>query len=190
MSSQHYFDIQLLADPELAPHVLMAALFSKLHKALSAYGGDEIGIGFPAYAKPLAAQLGDRLRLFGTREALAGLRATAWLGALGEHVRAGVIAPVPDHAEHRALRRVQAKSSPARLRRRQMKRHGFSEAEALERVPDHAAEFLRLPFVQLSSASTGQIFRLFLSLGEPQAVVMQGGFNAYGLSSTRTIPCF
>lgn len=190
MSPQHYFDIQLRRDPELAPHVLMAALFSKLHKALAEQGGDEIGIGLPLYAPAPAAQLGNKLRLFGPREALAGLMETAWLGALREHVTAGAIAPVPDHAEHRALRRVQAKSSPARLRRRQMKRHGLSEAEALERVPDHAAELLRLPFVQLSSASTGQTFRLFLALGEPQAAVLQGGFNAYGLSGTRTIPCF
>ena len=189
MSPQHYFDIQLLPDPELPPHVLMATLFSKLHKALTEQGGDEIGIGFPAYAKS-PAQLGDSLRLFGPGMVLARLMETPWLGALRDHVGVGAIAPVPADAEHRTLRRVQAKSSPARLRRRQMKRHGISAVEALERVPDHAAEVLRLPFVQLHSVSTGQTFRLFLALGEPQAAFMQGGFNAYGLSGTRTIPCF
>ncbi|MDC8773558.1 type I-F CRISPR-associated endoribonuclease Cas6/Csy4 [Roseateles albus] len=187
--SHQYLDIRLLPDPELPPHVLMAALFTKLHKALSDLKEDQIGVCFPEYAKD-PARLGDHLRLIGPRASLARLMEGSWLGALQEQISSTAIASVPEGAEQRALRRVQAKSSPARLRRRQMKRHGLNEAEALERVPDHAAEFLRLPFVQLFSASTGQTFRLFLDLSEPQGAGVQGVFNAYGLSSTATIPCF
>ncbi len=185
----HYLDIHLLPDPELAPHHLTEALFTKLHLALAAMDTDAIGVSFPGYAKS-PVQLGDQLRLVGPADALALLLSTSWLGAMRDHIRLSAVLPVPAGVEHRHLRRVQAKSSPARLRRRQIKRHGLSEAEALAQVPDSAAERLRLPFVQVRSASTGQTFRLFLDLGPAQPSSSEGSFNAYGLSSTRTIPWF
>lgn len=187
--SHHYLDIHLLPDPELPPHVLLAALFTKLHKALTELNMDEIGASFPDYEKT-PARLGNCLRLIGPIAALTRLIEGPWLGALRDHVRTTAIDTVPDGVEHRKLCRIQAKSSPARLRRRQMKRHGLSESQALKQVPDDAVEYLSLPFLQLFSASTGQPFRLFLELGAPQEAVSRGAFNAYGLSSTRTIPCF
>lgn len=187
--SHHFFDIHLLPDPELPPHVLLAALFTRLHKALTELETTAIGVCFPAYQEG-PAQLGNQMRLFGTSVALARLQARPWLGAMRDHVSTSTVVPIPQNAEHRTLRRVQAKSSPARLRRRQMRRHGISEIEALNRVPDSAAEHLRLPFLQVRSASTDQTFCLFLKLGPPQAESNQGDFNAYGLSISRTIPWF
>lgn len=187
--TSHYLDIHLLPDPELASHHLMAALFTKLHLALTAMGTDAIGVTFPGYEKS-PVQLGDKLRLVGSAEALLLVLSTPWLGALRDHSRLSAVLPVPAGVEHRSLRRVQAKSSPARLRRRQIKRHGLSEAEALAQVPDSAAEHLRLPFLQVRSASTGQIFRLFLDLSPAQPPSSEGAFNAYGLSSSRTVPWF
>lgn len=187
--TSHYADIHLLPDPELAPHHLTAAMFTKLHLALMAMGTDAIGITFPGYQKS-PPQLGDKLRLVGPADALLLLLSAPCLGAMRDHLRISTVLPVPAGVEHRNLRRVQAKSSPARLRRRQIKRHGLSEAEALAQVPDSAAERLRLPFVQVRSASTGQTFRLFLDLGPAQPPSSEGNFNAYGLSSSRTVPWF
>jgi len=188
--SDHYIDIQLKLDPELPAHLLMAALYGRLHTLLTQQKAQDIGVSFPGYQKT-PAQLGSVLRLFGASAALEALADGKWLGAVREHVSLQPMQPVPSTAAQRSLRRVQAKSSPARLRRRQMRRHGLSEAEALARLPDSAAEHLKLPFVQLRSASTGQSFRLFLELGPPQqTAISEGDFNSYGLSTARTVPWF
>ncbi|MDC8784379.1 type I-F CRISPR-associated endoribonuclease Cas6/Csy4 [Roseateles koreensis] len=185
----HYFDIQLRPDPEFPPHLLMAALYGRVHLRLAELKAEDVGLAFPGYqARP--AQLGRVMRLVGPAQTLTQIAAGHWLGAVREHVIVHDLLEVPATAEHRRLRRVQAKSNPARLRRRQMKRHGLTEAEALARVPDSAAELLNLPFVQLRSASTGQTFRLFFELGAPQAEVKEGRFNAYGLSPVNTTPWF
>lgn len=185
----NYIDIHLRPDPELPPHVLMAALYARVHARLAELKTSDVGISFPGYVlKP--AYLGDVMRLFGSAASLTQVTDGNWLRALREHVIVQALLSVPDNVEYRRLRRVQSKSSPARLRRRQMKRHGLSEAEALSRIPDSAAEYLHLPFSQIPSASTGQTFRLFLELGPPQAESTSGEFNAYGLSSAATVPWF
>ena len=113
-----------------------------------------------------------------------------WLKSMRDHTEVAPVTAVPADAVQRCLRRVQAKSSPERLRRRQMRRHGLTEAQARERVPDSAAEWLHLPFVMLTSASTGQVFRLFLRLGPTVLSAQAGVFNAYGLSSSATTSWF
>ena len=185
----HYLDIHLLPDPDLPAHVLLSALYAKLHRALVDLQTGEIGITFPAYQSS-PPSLGDRLRLVGPASALDELISSSRLGGMRDHLRREPVAVVPATAEHRRLCRLQAKGNPARLRRRQMKRHGLTEEEALARVPDTAVELLRLPFLQVRSASTGQAFRLFLKLGAPQPEVSEGRFNAHGLSSSRTVPWF
>jgi CRISPR-associated endonuclease Csy4 len=190
----HFVDIHLLPDPELPAHVLMGALYTKLHRALVMGGeGDagSIAISFPGYsARPGAINLGHTMRLLSSEPGLHALASMGWLGSLRDQVSVNGPAPVPITATHRNLRRVQAKSNPERLRRRLIKRHGIDDAEARKRIPDGAAEVLTLPFLQLHSASTGQNFRLFLRLGHAQATSESGVFNTYGLSTTATVPWF
>ena len=97
---------------------------------------------------------------------------------------------MPAHAAHRTLRRVQVKSSPERLRRRLMKRHQLSEAQARERIPDSVGRMTDLPYVPMASTSTAQQFKLFLALGAAQPQPQAGDFNTYGLSATATVPWF
>ena len=185
----HFVDIRLQPDPEIAAHHLLGALYAKLHRALVVQRSNGVAASFPGYqTNPLT--LGICLRLLGSKPALDGLAQTDWLSGMRDHVTVGAVAQVPADATHRALRRVQAKSSPERLRRRLIKRHGLDEAQARERIPDSAAQTLHLPFVQLRSNSTGQTFPLFLSLGKAQAVPLPGEFNAYGLSQRATTPWF
>ena len=190
----HFVDIHLLPDPELPAHVLMGALYAKVHRALVKGGEGDAGgiaISFPGYSdRPGAISLGRSMRLLGSAQGLQTLASTGWLGSLRDQVNAKQTAAVPTTVMHRSLRRVQAKSSPERLRRRLIKRHGIDEAEARNRIPESATEMLTLPFLQMRSASTGQSFRLFLSLGPAQATAESGSFNAYGLSTTATIPWF
>jgi CRISPR-associated endonuclease Csy4 len=185
----HYLDIHLRRDPEFPAHQLMAALYSKLHRAFVQTGNRHVAVSFPGYST-LPSQLGNCLRLIGPEAELRRLHSLEWLHGMRDHVDVKPPAIVPKHAQVRALRRVQAKSSPERLRRRQMRRHGLSAEEARQRIPDSAIEKLRLPFVQLASSSTGQRFCLFLKLDEPASGPIEGEFNAYGLSATATIPWF
>lgn len=184
----HYLDILLRPDPEIAPHQLMAALYSKLHLALVQLNSSTIGVSFPDYAEN-PASLGIRMRLCAPVVDLQQLVALPWLGGLKDHIHYSAISIVPSHVGYRHFRRVQAKSNPDRLRRRQIKRHGLTEEEALSRVPDNCAEALRLPFVVLRSASTAQTFKLFLRC-DVASVATDGLFNTYGLSTTATTPWF
>lgn len=185
----HYVDLQLLPDPEIAQPHLMGALFSKLHLALAARRSEHIGISFPG-VQAVPAALGDHMRLHGDQAALAALMASNWLMGMRDHVRPTPVLVVPSKARYRVVSRVQAKSSPERLRRRQMRRHGLDAEQALARVPDSAAERLDLPFVQLRSQSTDQTFRVFIRHGVIVDVPRVGAFGTYGLSADGTIPWF
>lgn len=188
----HHLDIRLRSDPELAPFHVMDALFGKLHLALAARQASDIGISFPAVAAVAAGHtgLGDVLRLHGGAAALGALMATPWLAGMLDHVQAAGIAAVPAGARHRVVQRVQAKSSAERIRRRQMRRHGYDEAQARERVPDSIERTLALPYVNLRSTSTMQTFRLFIAHGPLLAAPQAGSFSAYGLSPQATVPWF
>ncbi len=150
-------------------------------------GGQPIGISFPD-VKGMA--LGKRIRLHGQTADLEGFMASAWLAGMRDHIELGLIGPVPAHAKHRAVRRVQAKSNPERLRRRMMARKGVDAGLARQAIPDSAAEKLRLPYLVLKSQSTGQQFRLFVEHLPVQDQPVGGPFSAYGLSPTATVPWF
>ncbi len=185
----HYVDLKLLPDPEIAQPHLLGALFGKLHLTLVAQRSEHIGISFPS-VRDAPPWLGDHLRLHGSQAELAAMMATPWLAGMRDHLQASAVLPVPPTARFRVVSRVQAKSNPDRLRRRQMRRHGIDATDALARVPDNAAERLDLPFVQLRSLSTAQSFKLFVQHGALQDAASPGGFGAYGLSPTATIPWF
>ncbi len=184
-----FVDLELRLDPEVASHVLLSGLYGRLHRALVPDNKPGIAVAFPGYEeKP--PSLGTRMRLLGSRKALETLVGADWLGGMRDHVKLGTVTEVPNHAIHRTLRRVQAKSSPERLRRRLMKRHGIDEKQAESRIPNSAAERLKHPWVQLASRSSGQTYRLFLCLGSEAPTQTSGVFNAFGLSPTATIPWF
>ncbi len=185
----HYIELHLRLDPEVAPTHLLAALYTRLHRALAAQGTTSIAVSFPDYSAERHT-LGERLRLHGSESDLQPWATGEWLGSVRDHVNATPLLPVPADTQHRTLRRVQVKSSPERLRRRLMKRHSLTQEQASERIPDSLARTTPLPYVQLASTSTAQQFRLFLALGAAQEAAQTGCFNAYGLSTTATIPWF
>lgn len=187
---KHYLDIEVRPDPEFpAPH-LMNALFAKLHRALVAQGAGRVAVSFPGFDARVP-HLGTQLRLHAAKDsALVSLIALNWLRGMRDHVNLSPPRPVPAQVRYRVVSRVQAQSSPERLRRRLMRRQGLSEAEAVERLPDSIAERLHLPYVQLRSTSTGQNFCLFISHGPLLDEAVEGPFSAYGLSPTGSVPWF
>ena len=184
-----YLEIRLLPDPEFMPTMLMNALFSKLHRGLVMHGGQNIGISFPD-VRDSSRSLGERLRVHGCEEELEKLMTMNWLVGMRDHLKIGDFADVPIHAKPRVVRRVQAKSSPERQRRRLMARKGVSPEQARRAIPDAAAEKLDLPYLVLASQSTGQQFRLFIEHMPIQDLAVPGQFSAYGLSTTGTVPWF
>lgn len=184
-----YIELQLLPDPEFLPNMLMNALFAKLHRGLVSSGEGRIGISFPDVEQN-SVGLGVRLRLHGTVLDLKRLMSANWLQGMRDHLSCSPISPTPTVASHRVVRRVQAKSSPERERRRLVARKGISAEEAMQAIPDSAAEKLRLPYLLLTSQSTQQQFRLFVEHLPPQKAPVPGAFNAYGLSTVATVPWF
>ena len=183
-----YMDIRLLPDPEFPPHQLMNALFSKFHRCLARLKSDNIGVSFPE-ADETVPKLGQVLRIHGTEASLSSLMAQSWLVGMRDHIHIGSVAAVPRVDRFQRVRRVQTKSNPDRIRRRQMKRHGWTEGEARQKIPDSVATTVKLPFLSLESKSTGHRFHLFIR-HESTESSSPGTFNAYGLSSTATVPLF
>lgn len=190
----HYVDITLQPDPEFPAPLLMNALFAKLHRALASPNNQwvgQVGVSFPRHQSTgRAPHLGDQLRLHGQGSVLERLFSHDWLAGMRDHAQCAEPMPVPDGTEHRLVRRVQAQSSPERLRRRLAHRHRLTAEEAAQRIPDCAAQTLRLPWVQLRSSSTGQSFRLFIEHGPLLQQPNTGSFSPYGLSQGASIPWF
>jgi len=185
----HYIDMTIRPDPEFPPDVLLSELFSKLHRALVDWGEGNIGVSFPEVGED-EPTLGKILRLHGTRAALLKLMDSGWLRGMRDYIGVHEVATVPVVSEHRVVRRVQVKSNVERIRRRQIKRHGLTDAQARERIPDTAVQRLNLPYINMTSASTGQPFPLFIEHGVLTHEAKKGYFNSYGLSATSTIPWF
>lgn len=183
-----YLDIRILPDPEFPTSQLMNALFAKLHRCLAKLGSEDLGVSFPEVDEERPT-LGPVLRLHGSEAAFSTLLAQPWLVGMRDHIQLSAVSPVPAQVKYRRVRRVQAKSNPDRIRRRQMKRHGWTEDEARRRIPDTIRETLSLPYLSLESRSTGHRFHIFLR-HEPAEAPSPGPFNAYGLSNIATVPWF
>lgn len=185
----HYVDLKLLPDPEFAATHLMSALLAKLHRGLHDLRRTDVGISFPDVQDAVRG-LGPRLRLHGNAEALDRLMALNWLSGMRDHLHVAELAPIPAHVRWRCVSRVQVDSNPERARRRLIKRHGISEAEARQRIPDSAGKRCDLPYVTLRSNGGGHGFRLFIRHGPLLDAPTPGAFGAYGLSNQASIPWF
>lgn len=185
----HYVEIRLRPDPEFGAHLLMNALISKLHRALSELRSEDIGISFPEYQLSHRA-LGQRLRIHGSESRLQQLMEKQWLKGMADHVDSSAIERAPSSTVYCVVSRKQVKSNVERLRRRRMKRKGETYEQAVVAIPNEVEQKSKLPFATLNSKSSGEVFKLFVdqrvSVTEPQI----GKFNSYGLSQGATVPWF
>ena len=186
----HYIEISLMPSPEFPAHILMSALYSRLHGTLANAGRNDVGVSFPQMGISGVGGLGAIMRLHGLATTLVPWATPGWLSGLKDHCEHTSVLPIPDGSGFRTVSRVQAKSNVERLRRRQMRRHGLTEVEAREHVPESAEKTLSDPFVRITSSSTGQTFLLFVRHGPIRASPVYGAFTTYGLSRDATIPWF
>lgn len=185
----HYLDLKILPDPETGSAELLGALFTRLHQAFVHFKVNSIGVSFPQYStNPMA--IGNLLRLHGTETTLAQFMKQDWMKGVRDHVDVSAVAPAPDNAQHRTLKRKQFKTNVERLRRRRMRRKGETAEQAAAKIPASVERKANLPFVHIKSGSSGHKFVLHLELGLPQPHATIGTFNTYGLSRTTTIPWF
>src|SRR5690554_3592579 len=185
----NYIDIHLRPDPDFSPAMLMGALYSKLHRALFDLESDDIGISFPDHKIGVRARTpGDRLRLHAGQERLDQLMATPWLTGMRDHVILKTTQPVPTDACYCVVRRRQFNTGSPSRAKRYAQRHGVEIEEAQRLMETPAARRIALPFVQISSRSSGQRFALFIEHGQPQAQPVAGRFDHYGLSTEATVP--
>mgnify|MGYP000011756534 CR=1 FL=1 len=185
----HYVDIKILNVIEISSAFVLNTVFGRLHNELAMNEMDCVGVSFPELDEKHHS-LGCCLRVHGSSRDLEQLFSHPWLASLRDYVKLGEFWEVPQGVKHRVVSRVQTKSNPERLRRRLMKRHGITEAEARERIPDTAVKMSSLPFINMKSSSTGQRFKLFIENGPVLDSPVAGHFSAYGLSPTATIPWF
>ncbi|QAR33493.1 type I-F CRISPR-associated endoribonuclease Cas6/Csy4 [Geovibrio thiophilus] len=184
-----YADLRVRENPEITPQVILNMLFEKLHLVLAEQVRGDVGISFPD-VKNGQKNLGKVLRVHGEKEALESVVLHPAIERTADYAEIGRIRQVPDNAAYCIVSRVQAKSSPERLRRRSIKKFGMSEEEAMLRVPDSKAKMLELPFITLNSKSTGQKFRLYIRHEEASNSGNGKGFSTYGLSAVSAVPWF
>lgn len=183
----HYCDIKILENPDFSLLHIMNTLFGALHLVLAKGGYRNVGISFPELQDK---NLGSRLRIHGSKEALRNLEATNWWSGMRDYIDLSEVNRVPQGIKFRKVLRIQTKSSPERLRRRLEKRHGITPEEAKRKIPDSVAKKIELPFLQIVSKSTGHKFRLFFQHGPLMDKEQTGSFNSYGLSTGGSIPWF
>ncbi|WP_416138382.1 type I-F CRISPR-associated endoribonuclease Cas6/Csy4 [Halomonas sp. HK25] len=188
---EYYLDIRLRPDPDFPAAMLLGALYSKLHRALHDLQADDIGVSFPDHKTGVRARTpGDRLRLHAPQARLDQLMALSWLTGMRDHVIIEPVTPVPAETRHRVVRRRQFNTGSPSRAKRYAKRHGIEIEEAQCLMDKPAARQIDLPFVKVSSRSSGQRFALFIEHGQPQVRPVAGRFNHYGLSSEATVPWF
>lgn len=187
----YYLDIRLRPDPDFSPALLMGALYSKLHRALVDLEADDIGVSFPDHKLGVRARTpGDLLRLHGREARLEQLMENSWLTGMRDHVMLQAMQGVPSESQHRVVRRRQFNTGGLSRAKRYAQRHDIDIEQAQRLMQAPAARQIALPFVQVSSRSSGQRFALFIEHGPPQSQPVAGRFNQYGLSGEATVPWF
>lgn len=174
----HYVDIRVLPTPEIDEPHLLNRLAGKLHFVLTALKCDDVGVSFPGFQLD-PPRLGNLLRLHSSRARLEQLTLHPWIAGLSDYVQISAVARVPETGSYCVVRRIQVRSSAERIRRRQMRRHGWSLEEAEARIPNTIERRLNLPYLSLRSSSTGQSFRLFIE-HRPANLPVSGPFNEIG----------
>jgi CRISPR-associated endonuclease Csy4 len=143
-----------------------------------------LGISFPRYQmKP--ATLGDCVRIHGEEEALVQLEISALMASLDDYVHIAKPRPIPASKlkGYVSYARVRHDHGRGKLIRRKMKRHGLTEAEAMQAYAGYERRvFPDYPFVLMRSKSTGnQRYPFYLKQIE-QDEPGEGIFNTFGVN--------
>lgn len=190
----YYQEIFLLPNADIGVYFLWQKLYQQIHIALvenkNTDNASTIGVGFPEYNADKYS-LGTKLRLLAEDEkSLEQMQCDQWLNRLSDYVHLGRIKPVPEKlAGHACFKHIKLKGNKEKLARRRAKRRGETLQQALAHFEDFEEQRIKLPYINMSSETNGQRFRLFIekqAIEQPQT----GLYSCYGLSNTTTVPLF
>lgn len=196
---KYYLDITLLPDAEANLGFIWQKVYQQVHLALvenqTPDGGSAVAVCVPEY-NDKTFPLGSKLRLFASqKEHLQKIDMGKWLSRLADYTHCTSIKEVPSSVkQYVRFKRVQYDTNIERLARRRAKRKGESFDEALQHYSGFKDQQSKLPFVNMSSLSSGAKFRLFIEK-EMFEEAKAGEFSCYGLSmsnsgSQATVPWF
>ena len=190
----YYQEISLLPNAEINLYFIWQKLFQQIHIALvenkTAGNVSAIGVAFPEYNVEKYS-LGKKLRLFAEDEkSLEQMHFEKWFNRLSDYVHLTHIKPVPEKlAGHACFKHIKLKGNKEKLAIRRAKRKGETLQQALSHFENFKEQRSNLPYINMTSQTNGQRFRLFIekqAMEQPQT----GLYSCYGLSNTTTVPLF
>jgi CRISPR-associated endonuclease Csy4 len=191
---KYYQEISLLPNAEITPYFIWQKFYQQIHLALVENKNEEnaspVGVGFPEYRVDSYC-LGTKLRLFAEDEqSLNDMQCEKCLSRLRDYVHVSEIRPVPEKLTgYACFKHIKLKGNKEKLARRRAKRKGETLRQALAHFEDFEEQRSKLPYINMTSQTNGQHFRLFIekqAMEEPQT----GLYSCYGLSNTTTVPLF
>lgn len=191
-----YLDITVRRNSDVSQYFVLQKIFQQLHLSLvemqNAEGLVPLGLSFPNYQLEDKG-LGNKLRLLSVEEnILAKFNAKEKLARFSDYVHLTGVRAVPARVSGYAIyQRQQPKSASAlrRLARRMSEREGIPIQEAEAKITSFKLQLIKVPYINVCSASSGQRFRLFIAKKMSDTSVYKG-FSSYGLSNTSTVPEF
>ncbi len=193
---EFYQEIKLLPTMEFSVNILWSKIYEQLHIKLAELQNNEkdgdVGIAFPEYCNSEEKTgLGHSMRIFApTREYLENLDVANTLRRYRDYFAANPIHKINAKKirGYAVYSRFRFENSRSQKAKRYAKRHNISYQEALALFPlDRCGK--EPPYIQFKSLSNGNKFRLYVVkklVDSPR----DGGFSAYGLSDTATVPEF
>ena len=191
---KYYQEISLLPNAEITLYFIWQKLYQQIHLALVENKNEEnasmVGVSFPEYNAD-EFLLGTKLRLYAEEEKMIEkMQCEKWLNRLKDYVIISPIRPVPEKLTgHACFKHIKFKGNKEKLARRRAKRKGETLQQSLAYFDDFEEQQSKLPYINMTSQTTGQHFRLFIEkqmMEEPQS----GLYSCYGLSNTTTVPLF
>ncbi|KTD30594.1 MULTISPECIES: type I-F CRISPR-associated endoribonuclease Cas6/Csy4 [Legionella] len=189
-----YLDITLIPGADIGHYFLWGKVYKQIHLGLVAiqnyHGLSPIGISFPEYSNELCS-LGSKLRIFAEdKVVLENFNAKKWLNFLSDYTHITSIREVPQNiCSYVRFKRKQSKSNLERLARRKAKYEAISFDQALELLKNRKEQLINAPYINISSNSSGESFKIFI-IKEVAHELINNGFSCYGLSATSTLPNF
>ncbi len=190
----YYQEISLLPNSDITPYFIWQKLYQQIHLALTENKSGEntsrIGVSIPEYSAN-DFLLGTKLRLFAEDEqTLEQMQCGKWLDRLSDYVHVGGIKPVPENPSgYACFKHVKLKGNMEKLARRRAKRKEETYEEALAHFRGFEEQQSKLPYINMTSQTNGQRFRLLIEkqeMEQPQS----GVYSCYGLSKETTVPLF
>jgi len=179
---QYYIQFEAKPSEEIAPEIIISQVFSFCHNEMVKLNTHEVGVSFPEADK----SIGRVMRVHGNEDLLVPIAAACI--SLADYCKISTVKETPSNTEWCIVRRVQPRSSAAKIRRL-VERGSITQQEADERMSNPST--LSHPYLQLRSASTNQNFRLFITQSPLDTGVSPGAsvrFNSYGLGGA--VPWF